>query len=168
MNRDRFQDLLDIRGSDLAAWPDADRIAAERLIASDQGAAKIIEDARCLEGLIRGSLASAPQRDRDAIASRILSGLPKSLPAQERPPEARPVQAPAIRKAPKPWTLFPAQSALLPRFAALGFAAAFGIAVGLFWAQQNMADRQDVAAASEDANDVTAVIFQTDSATGLF
>ncbi len=109
-----------------------------------------------------------PQREQDAIASRILAGLPKTLPAQEPCPEARPVQAPAIRKAPKPWTFFPEQGAFLPRFAALGLAAAFGIAVGLFWAQQNMAARQDVAAASDDAGDVTAIIFQTGNATGLF
>lgn len=160
MNRDRFQDLLDIRGSDLAAWPDADRIAAGRLIASDPGAAKILADARRLDGLIHGSLASAAGSEHDA-ASRILAGLAGKLPAQERRSEAPVIQLRAPQKTPKPWTFFPAQGALLPRVAALGFAAAFGIAVGLFWAQ-SMAERQEASA------DAAAIIFPADTEIGTF
>ncbi len=161
MNRDRLQDLLDIRGSNLAAWPDADRIAAERLIASDPGAAAVFADARRLDGLIHRSLAAAPESERDAAASRILAGLPGKLPHQERRSDARALEPRAIRNTPKPWTFFPAQGALLPRVAALGFAAAFGIAVGLFWAQ-NLAELQEASA------DAAAIIFPTDTAIGTF
>lgn len=171
MNRVRFQDLLDSRGSDLAAWPDADRIAAERLIASNSGAAKAFEEARNLDGLIERSLSGAASEADDAnIASRILAGLPKKLPAQDGGSVKRPLQVRAIRKEPRPWMLLPAQRALLPRFAALTFAAALGIALGLFWAQKSMLDeRQAMAASSEEAGaDVTAVIFQTDTAIGTF
>jgi len=161
MNRDRFQDLLDSRGSDLSAWPDGDRLAAERIIASDPVAAAALEQARRLDGLIRRSLASAPQSSREDIASRILAGLPKSLPAQERQTEPRVIEVRAPRKKPKPWAFWPAQEAFFPRVAALGFAAAFGIAVGLFWAQ-NTAERQEASA------DAAAIIFQTDTAIGTF
>ncbi len=161
MNRDRFQDLLDSRGSDLSAWPKADRLAAERLIASDPGAAKIFEDARRLDSLIHLSLAGAPEGEQNAIASRILAGLPKTLPAQERQTEPGVIELRPPRKKPKPWAFWPAQEAFFPPVAALGFAAAFGIAVGLFWAQ-NTAERQEASA------DAAAIIFQTDSAIGTF
>ncbi len=160
MNRDRFQDLLDIRGSDLAAWPDADRTAAKRLIASDPDAAKALEEARRLDSLIRGSLASAPKGNHEYIASRILTGLPKELPSQERQSETRVIQLCPPRKEPKPWAFLPAQGALFPRVAALGFAAALGIALGLFWAQ-NTTERQEASA------DAATIIFP-DNAIGTF
>ncbi len=170
MNRDRFQDLLDIRGSDLAAWPGADRIAAERLIASDPGAAQAFEEARRLDGLIKHSLGRPLEGNHEDIASRILARLPKRLPAQAGGGVKLPVQVAASRKNPKFWTFLPAQGALLPRVAALSFAAALGVALGLFWAQKSMLDdRQALMAASEEAGtDVTAVIFQTGTAIGTF
>ena len=161
MNRDRFQDILDSRGSDLSAWPDADRLAAEHLIARDAEAAAAFEQARRLDSLIGRSLATAPQADHEDIASRILAGLPRTLPAQERQIEMRTVQLRAPRKEPKPWAFWSAQEAFFPRIAALGFAAAFGIAVGLFWAQ-NMDERQEASA------DAAAIIFPTDTAIGTF
>ena len=161
MNRDRFQDLLDSRGSNVAAWPDADRLPAEHLIASDPKAAAALEQARRLDGLIGRSLANAPEAGQEDIASRILAGLPKTLPAQERQTGARIIQLRPSRKEPKPWAFWPAQDALLPRIAALGFAAAFGIAVGFFWAQST-AERQEASA------DAAVIIFQTDTAIGTF
>ncbi len=170
MNRDRFQDLLDSRGSDLAGWPDADRIAAERLIASDAGAAKAFEEARNLDRLIRQSLGGgALEGDHEAIASRVLAGLPPKLPAQVDRGIKLPIQA-AARKNRRGWAFLPAQGALLPRVAALSFAAALGVALGLFWAQRTMLDdRQPIITAAEEGGaDVTAVMFQTDTAIGIF
>ncbi len=165
MDRVRFQDLLDNRGGDLAAWPDADRIAAERLFASDPAAAQALEGARLLDGLIRKNLAGeAAEQDDERLAERILAGLPATLPAQEGRPTKLAFQAQAVRKAPKPWAFL--GGAFMPRFAALSFAAALGGALGLFWAQQSIVSRQDVAAAED--SDVTSVIFQTDSANGTF
>ncbi len=168
MNRDRFQDLLDIRGSDLATWPDAERVAAERLVASDPGAAQAFEEARRLDRSIqRGLIAAAPETSRNDVASRILANLPKKLPQQAG--QARKLSVQAVRKSPKPWTLFPAPGALLPRVAALSFAAALGIALGLFWAQNIMLDDRQVLIASEEAGtDVTSVIFQPGTAIGTF
>ena len=169
MTLERFQDLLDSRGSDLATWPDADRIAAERLIASDANAAKAFEEARNLDRLIGRSLgAGALEGDHEATAARILAGLPKKLPAQERSFKL-PIQA-APRKSRRAWAFLPTQGALLPRVAALSFAAALGVALGLFWAQKTMLDdRQTMITASEEGGtDVTGIIFQTDTAIGIF
>ena len=160
MNRDRLQYLLDSRGSDVTAWPDADRLAAEHLIASDPNAAAALEQARRLDSLIRTTL-SAPKVDPEDVASRILAGFPKTLPAQERQTEMRITPLRPSRKEPKPWAFWPAREAFFPRNAALGLAAAFGIAVGLFWAQ-NTAERQEASA------DAAAIIFQTDTAIGTF
>ncbi len=170
MTLERFQDLLDSRGSDLAAWPDADRIAAERLIASDRSAAKALEEARALDRLIERSLVQAPEGDPTAIAARILAGLPKRLPAQAAPGVAFPIKAKAPRSDRRGWTFLPLKEALFPRVAAISFAAALGVALGLFWAQKTMLDdRQAMMTASEEGGaDVTGIIFQTDSATGLF
>jgi hypothetical protein len=170
MTRDRFQDLLDSRGSDLATWPDADRIAADHLMASDPGAAKAFEEARNLDRLIGRSLgAAAPDGDHEAIAPRILAGLPKKLPAQADRGIRLPIQA-TPRKNRRAWAFLPAQGALLPRVAALSFAAALGVALGLFWAQTSMLDdRQPMITASEEGGtDVTGIIFQTDTTIGIF
>lgn len=168
MTLERFQDLHDSRGGDLAAWPDTDRVAAERLIASDPGAAKAFEEARKLDRLIGRSLgAGALAGDHEAIAARVLAGLPKRLPAQVDRGCKLPIQA-APRKNRRAWAFLPTQGALLPRVAALSFAAALGVALGLFWAQKSMLDdRQATITASEDT-DVTGIIFQTDTAIGIF
>jgi len=170
MNRDRFQDLLDSCGSDLATWPNTDRIAAERLIASDPAAAKAFEEARNLDRLIQLSLREgAPEGGHEAIASRILAGLPAKLPAQADRGIRLPIQA-TPGKNRRAWAFLPAEGALLPRVAALSFAAALGVALGLFWAQKTMLDdRQAVVTASEEGGaDVTGIIFQTDTTIGIF
>ena len=107
MNRDRFKDLLDSRGSDLSAWPKADRLAAEQLIASDPKAAAALDRTRDLDTLIRRSFASAPDADHEDITSRILAGLPKTLPAQERHTETRVIRLHTPRNEPKPWAFWP-------------------------------------------------------------
>jgi hypothetical protein len=170
MNRVRFQELLDCRGSDLATWPEADRLAAGRLIASDPSAAGAYEQARRIDRLIQGSLTSRPfEGNRDQIASRILAGLPKNLPAQAGRSVKLPVQA-AIQREPKLWALLPGRQALLTRVAALTFAAALGVALGLFWAQKNMLNEGQamVTASEEGGTDAAAVLFPADTAIGIF
>ncbi|MGO9170844.1 MAG: hypothetical protein ACLP7P_02605 [Rhodomicrobium sp.] len=158
MNRVRFQELLDSRGSNLAKWPEADRIAAERLIASNSSAAKAFDGARHLDRLIEHTL-SGVESDPEQIAFHILAGLPKKLPAQ----------AAAMRKVSRLHAFLPAPGALWPRVAVLSFAAGLGIAFGLFWAERSMLeDRQAMAAASGAGTDVTAVLFETDTAIGTF
>ena len=167
---DRFQEFLDSRGSDLATWPNVDRIAAERLIASDASAAKAFEEARRIDRLIQRSLGTgAGEGDHEAIAARVLAGLPRKLPAQVEQGFKLQIQV-APRKNRRAWAFLPTRGALLPRVAALSFAAALGVALGLFWAQKTMLDdRQTVITASEEGGtDVTGIIFQTDTAIGIF
>jgi hypothetical protein len=165
MNRDRFQDLLDINGADLAKWPAAERAAAERLIAGDAGAAGAHDEARRLERLIRRSLAEAPGREGEAAVSRILSGLPRKLPAQAEPGVVISFKAPPIRQRGR-FPSLPARGSMFPRAAALGIAATLGILLGLYLAE-TMTERRALMA-SEDSADVTAVLSQTDNAIGTF
>jgi hypothetical protein len=166
MNRDRFQDLLDAWGADLSEWPAAGRAAAERLIATDPGAAEALAEARRLDRLIRASLAGASDTDSENAAAGILSRLPDQLPAQEGRAVKPSLRASPLRRGPKPRTFAPALAWTPPRMAALGLAAALGIALGVFWAQQSQ-DRRTLAASDEGA-DAAAVIFQTDTAIGTF
>ncbi|MBT3070994.1 hypothetical protein KKP04_08945 [Rhodomicrobium sp. Az07] len=167
MTRARFQDLLDIHGSDVAAWPDADRSAAARLIAYDADAAAAFAEARRLDGLIRASLSASPdEAGSEAIAARLIDALPRALPPQAPVDGARLVK-PARRQVAEIMSrnrLF--SRPILPRAAALSLAAACGIALGVFWAHKITQDEQ-IAAASE-ATDVMAVIFQSETAIGTF
>jgi hypothetical protein len=172
MTRARFQDLLDMHGSDLAAWPAADRSAAERFVASDADAAAAFAEARHLDGLIRASLAtSSSEAENEAIAARLLDALPSTLPPQSAlPAQARGARAasPARREGAKSFArnrLF--SRPILPRAAAFSLAAACGIALGVFWAQKITHDEQMAAAASE-STDAIAVIFQSETAIGTF
>ncbi|KAI94565.1 hypothetical protein T281_10240 [Rhodomicrobium udaipurense JA643] len=170
MTRARFQDLLDMHGSDLAAWPAADRSAAERLVANDADAAAAFAEARQLDGLIRASLAtSSSEAENEAIAARLLDALPSTLPPQVAlPAQARVASAacPAQHERPKNFSrnrLF--SRPILPRAAAFSLAAACGIALGIFWAQKITQDEQMAAAETTDA---IAVIFQSETAIGTF
>ena len=168
MTLERFLELLDTCGSGLATWRAADRIAAERLIASDPAAAKAFEEARRFDGLIRRSLgADGAESEFNAIASRILAGLPEKLPAQVASAMKRPAR-PAPEKSWKAWTFRPAAAPLWPRVAALSFAAALGVTLGLFWAQKTMTEARQAAMTEEASADVTNLIFQTGNAAGTF
>ena len=168
MTLERFLELLDRYGSGLAAWPDADRIVAERLIASNPAAAKAFEEARRFDSLIRRSLgADAAESGVTNITARILARLPDKLPAQSASAIKRPLlQAPERHR--KAWTVRPAAASLWPRVAALSFAAALGVALGLFWAQKTMMEASRAALAEEASADVTNLIFQTGNAAGSF
>jgi anti-sigma factor RsiW len=114
----RFEHILDIHGADLARWPQADRHAADRLLASDPAAAAVLARARGLDALISGELARA-----GADATRLVH----ALEARRLPPQRRrflwrhwPVELLDFDFAPA-W----------PRLAALAGVAVFGFAIGL-------------------------------------
>ncbi|WKW50236.1 hypothetical protein [Rhodomicrobium lacus] len=165
MIRARFQDLLDSHGSDLSGWPDTDRGAAERLVASDAEAAAALAEARRLDGLIRAGLAASPsETESEVIATRLLAALPDPLPAQMPPSAgAYAIRPAAARRRDEPESqarnrLF--SRPVLPGAAALSLAAACGIALGIFWAQKITQDEQ--------TTDTIAAIFQSETAIGTF
>ena len=69
MTPDRFEELLEAKGADLAAWPEAERRAAERLLADSAEARAALAQARSLDDLLAGALApeAAGPDLRDAI-----------------------------------------------------------------------------------------------------
>ena len=165
MNLLRFQKLLDCRGSDLAKWPEADRLAAELLIASNLSAAKALAEAGRLDRLIELGLADRPlDEGPDEIAFRVLARLPRTLPAQTGT-----IFKASGLKAANSWAWRGVElTAFWPRAAALTFAAALGIAVGLFAAEQRaLEDRQRMVAALGDPEaDLNALLFGTEIKTG--
>ncbi len=52
MDTARFRDLLDLRGADLSAWPEADRRAARELMARDESAQAAWDGASAVDALI--------------------------------------------------------------------------------------------------------------------
>jgi anti-sigma factor RsiW len=119
----RFEHLLDIHGADLhgadlARWPQADRHAADRLLASDPAAAAALARARGLDALISGELARA-----GADATRVV----QALEARRLPPQRRRFL----------WRQWPVElldfdfAPAWPRLAALAGVAVLGFAIGL-------------------------------------
>lgn len=162
MTRDRFQDILDSNGSHLSRWPGAERLAAERLIASDRAAAKAFERARDLDRMIEGGLGKGvAESDDAAIAARILARLDEKLPAQM--PSATVERNASVRTSRSFWAFLMEEGALAPRLAALSFAAALGVTLGLFWAQAMPGHTTEEASA-----DVTTILFQPGNAIGTF
>lgn len=162
MTLDRLQELLDRCGSDLSQWAVEHRAAAERLIASDPAAAKIFEEATRFERLIeRGLGKDAPARDDGDVISRIFARLDEKLPAQAC--RALPRQTAPGQNRSRFWPVLTQEAALAPRLAALSFAAALGVALGLFWAQTAPGQATEEASA-----DVTSILFQTANAIGTF
>ena len=108
----RFQHLLDVHGADLARWPQAQRAAADRLLADDPAAATARAHARELDALI---VREATPADADAAAARKL------------PPQRRRFL----------WRHWPTELLDLdfvpawPRLAALAGVAALGFVIGL-------------------------------------
>lgn len=84
MKLDEFRDRLDAHGADLAAWPQDQRMAAERFLATEPAARTALDKAERLDRLIARSLA-AGSRSQDASASRVLAALARPLPPQRRP-----------------------------------------------------------------------------------
>ncbi len=83
-----FEDLIDRLGEDLSRWPDAQRLAAEGLLASSAEARALHDEARTLRQL----LASPPVRAPAGLADRIIAAAGKL--------KAEPVATPADAETP--------------------------------------------------------------------
>jgi anti-sigma factor RsiW len=145
----RFQDLLDVHGADLARWPQSQRAAAERLLATDRAAMTALAQARALDTLIA----------REAPAEADATGVLRRLAARPLPPQRRRFL----------WRQWPSElltfdfAPAWPRVAALAGVAAIGFAIGLI-----DLGPMTVGANGEDAvsivadNDIGAVVFAPD------
>ncbi len=60
MKPERFEELLEAKGADLATWPERERRAAEALLAASAEARAALARARALDDLLAASLAPAP------------------------------------------------------------------------------------------------------------
>jgi hypothetical protein len=69
MNMADFRDRLDALGPDLAAWPAAERVQAERLLEGSETARRALFAAQALDGRLRAGMApaAAPAALRAAI-----------------------------------------------------------------------------------------------------
>lgn len=145
----RLQRLLDVHGTDPARWPQPERVAAERLLAADGGAAAALAQARALDALIR----------RDAAAQADAAGVLRVLAARPLPPQRRRFL----------WRRWPSELLTLdfapawPRLAALAGVAALGFVIGLtdlgsITIGSNGEDPTSIVA----DNDIGAVVFAPD------
>jgi anti-sigma factor RsiW len=116
----RFEHLLDVHGADPARWPQAQRAAADRLLADDPAAATALARARELDALIVREPAPA---GADAAAARIVH----MIATRRLPPQRRRFL----------WRQWPAELLDVdfvpawPRLAALAGVAALGFVIGL-------------------------------------
>jgi hypothetical protein len=143
----RFQHLLDVHGADLARWPQPQRAAAERLLATDGIATSALAQARALDALIA--------REAPADATGVL----RALAARPLPPQRRRLL----------WRRWPSELLTLdfvpawPRVAALAGVAALGFVIGLvdLGPMTVGANGEDPASIVAD-NDIGAVVFAPD------
>jgi hypothetical protein len=148
-----FVELLDMHGGRLAAWPDGQRRAAERLVAGDAAAAARLHEAQRIDRLIvRGMNASG--KSVDAAAGRVLARLARELPPQRRSLLSWP-------RALLDFDLAPSR----PRLAALAGMAVLGLILGLFIPDLAARDsRASLALASETS---LAAVFDPEPLTGV-
>ena len=145
----RFQHLLDVHGADLARWPQPQRAAAERLLATDGIATSALAQARALDALIA----------REAPAKADATGVLRALAARPLPPQRRRLL----------WRRWPSELLTLdfvpawPRVAALAGVAALGFVIGLvdLGPITVSANGEDPASIVAD-NDIGAVVFAPD------
>lgn len=80
MDINRFEDLIDLRGANLDLWPPAEAEEARRLIAEDDVARSVFEDAESAERLLSGALRvePAPLGLATRITSAALDDVPRS------------------------------------------------------------------------------------------
>jgi len=143
----RFRHLLDVHGADLARWPQPQRAAAERLLATDRTATSALAQARALDALIA--------REAPADATGVL----RALAARPLPPQRRRLL----------WRRWPSELLTLdfvpawPRVAALAGVAALGFVIGLvdLGPMTVSANGEDPASIVAD-NDIGAVVFAPD------
>jgi hypothetical protein len=148
MQLDEFRDRLDALGADLSAWPEAQRHAAEHLVAGDPAARAALQEAQQLDRLIARSMAGAT----GASAARVLAKLASPLPAQRRS-----LLSWAWPTALLNVDLAPARL----RIAALAGVAALGVVLGLFG--PDVTDASVVVASSEP----DLAVFEPEPLTGV-
>lgn len=119
MDLERFNDLLDIHGADLALWPETERKAADKLLAASPLAREQQRKAAAFDRMLLN--ARLPEIEpSDALRNRILQQLgPRVTPQSNW--RAQIVEAFGL--------LFPTGRAV-PQFAALGLALAIGVSAG--------------------------------------
>lgn len=153
MKLDEFRDRLDAQGADLTAWADAQRVSAERLLASEPAARRLLSEAQQLDRLI-GRGMQAGSASPDVSAARVLARLASPLPPQRR------VLSLAWPAALLNVDLAPSRL----RLAALGGVACLGIVLGLFGPDVTDAALV-VASAQTDTN--LAAVFEPEPLTGV-
>jgi hypothetical protein len=154
MKLDEFRDRLDALGADLTAWPDAQRVGAEHLLATEPAARGLLSEAQRLDRLI-GRGMEAESASQDAAAARVLATLARPL-----PPQRRGVLSWAWPAALLNVDLAPSRL----RLAALGGVACLGVALGLFGPDVTDAALV-VASAQTDTN--LAAVFEPEPLTGV-
>jgi len=149
MTLTRFERLLDVHGADLTRWPQAQRDAAERLLAADLAAAGALARARALDALIA----------REAPAQDDVAAVLRGLERQPLPPQRRRFL----------WRQWPSELLNLdfapawPRLAALAGVAALGFVIGLTdLGSIAGGTNSDEAASIVADNDIGAVVFAPD------
>jgi len=153
MRLTEFQHLVDTRGSDLTAWPDELRVAAECLLAAEPAAQARLDAARRLDDLI-GRTMAAPSASSDAAVARVLARLPRELPRQRRFALSWPL---ALLTA----DLAPARLRIAARAAVAGL----GVILGLFGPDVDARDGRFVVAASSEPG--LAAVFEPEPLTGV-
>jgi hypothetical protein len=126
MTLSQFLDRLDALGSDLAAWPVGERAAALRLVAADDRARAMHEQARRMDAVLRASVTEGAHdaARTEAAGARVVSRLEaRPLPAQRRSIISRWWPDALLN-----YDFAPAW----PRIAGLALAGCLGLAIGLF------------------------------------
>jgi anti-sigma factor RsiW len=149
MKLDEFRDWLDAHGADLSAWPEAQRAAADRLLADDPAAHAALQEVRELDRLIAASVSGA----HDASAGRVLARLARPLPPQRRSRLSWAWPAALLDV-----DLAPARL----RIAALAGVAALGVVLGLFGP-----DVTDASVVVASAGEPDLAVFEPEPLTGV-
>jgi anti-sigma-K factor RskA len=152
MNNEQFQSFLDRHGTDLGRWTEAERAAAERLVASDRQARQAFEAARRLDAALTRHLQA--QATDAAAAARVLTQLGGELPRQKVPLW----RLPAVLLN---WQFAPAW----PRMAALGACAVIGFAIGITGLDRRI-DRLDGQSAAASSAGIGPLVFEPEELTG--
>ena len=146
----RFQRALDVYGADLTRWPQSQRDAAERLLASDPAAASAFAQARALDALMMRD--AMPTQANAASVLRVLERRPL-------PPQRRRFL----------WQQWPSELLNLdfapawPRLAALAGVAALGFVIGLTDLGPILGlSNGDEATSIVADNDIGAIVFAPD------
>ncbi len=114
MNEKRFQSLLDARGPELGRWPEAERLAAEALLARSEAARAALAEAEALHR----ALASLP----DEPASPLLRSAILDI------PDLHDQTTDAV-----PGASTPRRFGIAASWTAVAASAAIGFAVGVWW-----------------------------------